>query len=66
MGTLTKQEALIWGWLRVALGMLQIGLSTGAIVMLFELGPQPVTWSLLGGAIGAVAASRFLYRGIEP
>ncbi len=39
-----ERDKLIWGWLRLALGMAQIVLSTAALVLLSAVGLQSITW----------------------
>ena len=57
------KRVVYWGWLRMVLGAIQMTCSVSAIFALFRVGFEPVTYALIGGAFGATALSRFLYRG---
>ncbi len=56
---------LYWGWLRLAVGVIQMACSAYAAFLIFQVGFQPATWEFIVGAIAATAISRLLYRG-EP
>ena len=58
-----ERDKLIWGWLRLALGMAQIVLSTAALVLLSAVGLQSITWVFILGAAIAMVVSRLLYHG---
>lgn len=60
-----KRHALVWGWLRLALGLAQIGLSVGAAVCFLTSGLTPLTWFFIITAMTATVASRTLYRGAK-
>ena len=59
----TTYHRLIWGWLRLFLGMLQISLSVAGITALFKIGFRPLTWAFVAGATIATISSLLLYRG---
>ncbi len=54
---------LIWGWLRLFLGLLQISFSVGTITALFKIGLRPITWVFVTGAAIATISNLLLYRG---
>jgi uncharacterized membrane protein YhaH (DUF805 family) len=58
-----ERDKLIWGWLRLALGMAQIVLSTAALVLLSAVGLRSITWVFILGAAIAMVVSRLLYHG---
>ena len=59
----TTHHPLIWGWLRLFLGILQISLSVAGITALFKIGFRPLTWGFVAGAAIATIMSLLLYRG---
>lgn len=56
------RHKLIWGWLRLFLGWLQMSLAAAGLGALFTFGLHPVTWFFVIGASAATIASRLLYR----
>lgn len=62
MNEVTKHK-LIWGWLRLVLGWVQISCALIAVVLLIAIGFQLLTWLFFGGAIVAIITSRLLYHG---
>lgn len=54
---------LVWGWLRLLLGLAQMCLAAAGFILLITVGVQPVTLLFLAGATAATIASRLLYRG---
>jgi hypothetical protein len=52
----------LWGWLRFALGVLQMVLALAGAVALGTGGLRPVTWGLVAGATAASRLSWWLYR----
>lgn len=63
MPGLTSKEVVVWGWLRLLLGALQVGLSAAAVVALFAIGLETETWALIAAAMAATCVSRLLYGG---
>lgn len=57
-----KRHKLIWGWLRLFLGFLQVFLATATVISLLTLGEHRLTWALAASALLAVVISRLLYR----
>lgn len=62
MDAVSKQK-LIWGWLRIFLGWLQMSSAAAAIGALFTVGLQPITYAFLVAATAATLTSRLLYHG---
>lgn len=60
MPGLTAKDVVVWGWLRLLLGAVQIGSAAAAVVALFTLGLHAETWVLVGAATAATVASRML------
>lgn len=60
---LTAKDVVIWGWLRLLLAALQVGLSGAAVFALFAVGLEGETWILVGAAMAATCVSRILYGG---
>jgi hypothetical protein len=54
---------LLWGWLRLVLGLAQISLSSTGIVLLLMVGFHPATWAVLVAGTAATLTSRLLYAG---
>lgn len=54
---------LVWGWVRMALGMTQIALSAYALVLIASAPEAPQGWAFGAAALSALVASRVLYRG---
>ena len=57
------RNKLIWGWLRLFLGWLQMSLVAVSIGAMLAAGLQPVTYVLVVAATIATLTSRLLYRG---
>jgi hypothetical protein len=57
------RHKLIWGWLRLLLGLAQMFLTVAAAVVLFTIGLHPLTWALIVGATSATIVSRLIYHG---
>ena len=57
------QRHLLWGWSRLALGVVQMGLAAWAVVLLITAGLSVRFWILIAAATLATATSRFLFRG---
>jgi hypothetical protein len=53
----------MWGYLRLALGLAQISLSTTALALLFTVGLHPFTWAVLAAGTATTITSRLLYGG---
>lgn len=62
MKDVTRQK-IVWGWLRVFLGITQMSLAAATLGALLTVGTRPVTWALAGGTVTALVISRLLYRG---
>ncbi len=58
-----SHRIVYWGWLRLAVGVIQMASSTYAIFLILQIGFQPATWAFILGAFAATAVSRLLYRG---
>jgi protein-tyrosine-phosphatase len=61
MNAETKHK-LIWGWLRLFLGFLQMSFVAATVGAFFAVGPKPVTFTFLGLASVATAISLAIYR----
>jgi hypothetical protein len=62
-----KRDELIWGWLRLALGVAQIVLSTAALALLSAVGLRSITWVfILSAAIAMVVSAFFITAGPAP
>ena len=59
----SPKGVLYWGWVRLALGMAQMGLAMATAVSFLQDGFAPLTWSLVVCACAATGLSRYLYRG---
>lgn len=57
------RHKLIWGWLRILLGVIQTSLAAAGIWMLLTVGSRPVTLIVVGGALTATIISRLIYKG---
>jgi hypothetical protein len=55
-----ERDKLIWGWLRLTLGVAQIVLSTAALVLLSAVGLQSITWGFILSTAVAMVVSRLL------
>ena len=58
-----SKRLLLWGWLRMLLGVLQMSCSVAAVWAIFQIGFEPLTWELIFVAAGASIVSRLLFRG---
>ena len=54
---------LIWGWLRLVLGFMQVLLSTAGFALLLTIGLHPLMWVFFALATAATLTSRLLYHG---
>lgn len=61
----TTHSKLVWGWLRLFLGVLQMFLASAAFAFVILIGFHPIALGLAAGATIATLISRVLYRG-EP
>ena len=57
-----SRRRLVWGWLRLGLGICQTILAPAALVLLLTIGLQPVTWVVIALALVPLLASMVLYR----
>ena len=62
MNNATRHK-LVWGWLRLLLGWMQMSLAAAGLVALLTVGFHPVTWAFVVGATVATIVSRLLYHG---
>ena len=60
---MASSKKLIWGWLRLFLGVIQMVLTTACVGLLLTLGLHWATWIFFAGATAATIISRLLYRG---
>jgi hypothetical protein len=61
------RRKLIWGWLRLLLGWLQMSLVAVSIGALLTVGLHPITYVFVAVATAAAVASRLLYHGhVDP
>jgi hypothetical protein len=61
--TAVTNQRILWGWLRLFLGIAQIalvGLSVGALI---SVGVKPITWVFVIGATALTVISRLIYKG---
>jgi hypothetical protein len=56
------RHKIVWGWLRLFLGWLQMSLAAAGLGALITVGIHPVTWFFVIGATAATVVSRLLYR----
>ena len=56
-----KTFAFVWGWMRLAIGLAQMGFALAAAVMLILNGPCPAMWICFAFASAATILSRCLY-----
>lgn len=56
------RHTIIWGWLRVFLGLMQTSLAVAGILMLLTIGSRPITLVVVGGALTATIISRLIYK----
>lgn len=59
----SAQRHLLWGWSRLALGLVQMGLAAWAVVLLITQGLSARFWILIAASTLATAASRLLFGG---
>lgn len=59
----STRHILKWGWLRLFLSIVQMTLAPIAILLLFTVGLNWVTWLFVAGATSATLTSRLLFRG---
>ncbi len=57
------QHTLIWGWLRLFLGMTQITFSTAAVVILLTIGLRPIVIIVVASGLIATIISHLIYQG---
>lgn len=57
------RHKLVWGWLRLSLGIAQMLLASVTFALLFILGPHPAIWICFAATCAAVIASLLIYRG---
>jgi hypothetical protein len=60
---LALREKLVWGWLRLFLGITQMMLVALSLGLLLTTGLKPTTYAVIAGATLATVISRLLYRG---
>ena len=53
----------VWGWLRLLLGFLQMGLVAACLGALFTVWLHPITYAFLISATLFAIISRLIYRG---
>lgn len=58
------RAVFVWGWLRLVLGVMQMGFSLAALIRLAEGNLDSITWLLAGAACAATLISRLAYRGM--
>ena len=58
----SQSTVIVWGWLRIVIGLLQMGLSVAAFTLLIRYGFEPISIWCVGGATAATAVSLYLYR----
>ena len=59
----STRHKIVWGWLRLFLGWLQMSSAVVGAVLLFTVGLHPLTWVCVLGATAATLTSRLLYHG---
>ncbi len=57
------RHKLIWGWLRLFLGLAQMSLAAASFGLLITIGLHWITWAFIVGATAAAIVSRLLYHG---
>jgi hypothetical protein len=62
MRSLSESRGFVWGWMRLFIGLLQMGLSAGAFISLIVVGLAPISLWFLIGATAATGISLFIYR----
>jgi hypothetical protein len=61
------RRKLVWGWLRLLLGWLQMSLVAASVGALLTVGLHPITYVFVALATAAALTSRLLYHGrIDP
>lgn len=58
-----SRHKLIWGWLRLFLGWLQMSLAGTGILLLIAIGLRPLTLIIFAATILATITSRLVYHG---
>jgi hypothetical protein len=58
-----RRTLFVWGWLRWALGCVQIVSSIGGLILFLKFGATIETGIVVGAGFVAFAASRWIYRG---
>ena len=56
-----KIYAFVWGWMRLAIGLAQMGFALAGAIMLLSNGFCPAMWICFAFASAATILSRFLY-----
>ncbi|MBW4626515.1 MAG: hypothetical protein KME49_13700 [Brasilonema octagenarum HA4186-MV1] len=57
------RHTLIWGYLRLFLGVMQTSLAAAAILMVVNVGVRPITVIVATSALTATVISRLIYKG---
>ena len=57
------RHRLVWGWLRVLLGIAQVVLASAGLILVLTIGFHPLTCIVAAGATLLTIVSRILYRG---
>lgn len=57
------RHKLVWGWLRLFLGWVQMSLAVAGFGALLVVGNHPITWAFAIAALLGVIVSRMLYQG---
>ena len=60
---ITIKRKLVWGWLRLFLGLAQMLLASAGLGLLLTVGLHPITYLLVIAATAMALAGRLLYRG---
>jgi hypothetical protein len=63
MRSLSESRGFVWGWMRLLVGLLQMGLSAGAFISLIVVGLAPISLWFVIGATAATSVSLIVYRG---
>jgi hypothetical protein len=58
-----SRRILIWGWLRLALGIAQMGFSATALYLIYERRLGTGTWVVCAVALSLLLVSRLVFRG---
>jgi hypothetical protein len=54
-------DKLVWGWLRLLLGLAQMCLATIGLILFVSVGLHPLTLLFVAAATGVTITSRLLY-----